>query len=426
MWQCRSCEFWNDEAADSCVRCHQERAETPSGERAAPEVAGGEQPRRGRWGRLEWIAAGVIAVCVLALAGLGYLAWQRGLIDLNLDWLKRGSEEGATVAGGSFEVDIVQLEEDAHPLAGVYTDSLRSLKRLRPWADYVLEAQARLEELAEPAEWGEELPAEAVAYRGAAAGIAVELLERYADFEAYAAKYDDQELKPYQQLVRNEFVDRLGEALTAIGAVYAHDPVGQDSAYSLSDKAVAAVAEHAPEQAERLREVWGDAIYGRAQFLLDIEQQEEYRQLSARLEGVIELHRGFQTSLNELPPYNIRGGKLDKHGRATLELLDALAVQIEEVTLDFEEYRAGLNEALLSDRNRGLLIRIDDLCMEDHLYAFTEVYRIYAQDRELDHAAYGALAAHFDFVLQHWPRQEMAYRRVYNQYEAAWAALWTD
>lgn len=423
MWHCRACEFWNDETDAKCANCGRERGEVPSGasREAGPAVAAKTQRR---WGKLEWIAALVIAVCVLALGALSYLAWQRGLIDLNLDWLERGSDEAATVASGGFEVDIVQLEEDAHPLAGVYTDSLRSLRKLRPWADYVLASQARLEELAQPADWGEELSGEAVAYRTGAGDIAVELLARYADFEAYAAKYDDRELEPYQQLVRNEFIDRLAEALAAIGAVYAHDTVGQDAAYSLSDKSIAAVGQDAPEQAERLREVWGNAVYGRSQFLLDIEQQEEYRQLSARLEGLVELHRGFQTSLNELPPYNIRGGKLDKHGRATLELLDALALQIEEVTLDFEEYRSTLSEALLSDRNRGLVIRIDDLCLEDHLYAFTEVYRIYAQDRQLEHAAYGALAAHFDFVLAHWPRQEMAYRRVYGQYEAEWAAMW--
>lgn len=424
MWHCPECEFWNDEPSTECARCGRQRGEALSGARAKPEATGEDQRRRSRWGWLEWTALGVIAACVLALGFFGYSAWQRGTIRLDLSSLWAGDESGAGEGGSGPEADVAELLAQDHPLAVIYTVELRSLRHLRPHAELLLAVEEELAGLSEPVEWEEDLTEEARALRSAAGAAAEELLAQYGDFEQDCLRYSEPELEPYQQLVRNEYVNQLVAALTLIGAVYAHDKVGQDAAYALSDKMVVAVEQHLPVQVERLTEAWAEAVRQRSQFLLDLEQQEEYRQLAARLAGMAELHRGFQESLNELPPYNIRSGKLDKHGRAALELLDSLAASIEGMTLEFEDYRATLNENLLSDRNRGLIIKLEDLCQEDHLYAFTEIYRIYAQDRKLDHPAYAELALHFEFVLEHWPRQEMAYRRVYNQFEAEWAAVW--
>jgi len=59
------------------------------------------------------------------------------------------------------------------------------------------------------------------------------------------------------------------------------------------------------------------------------------------------------------------------------------------------------------------------------VYCFTEIYRIYANDKELEDPVYTKnLEVHFAFVKEHWSSLEFSYRKIAAQYEDEWARRW--
>ncbi|MBN2080830.1 hypothetical protein JW859_01355 [bacterium] len=460
MWQCPECQFWNDEPDDNCVRCRHKRGAQPSGVQGAQPVAAAQlepkaQPQptappqplrtvkpavdppdqpvaapdsvtkpakqRSGLGAVEWIAIVVIAGCLLALGWLGFNAWRGEGVTLPALANLFGTAETGSLLNGA---QIAQLEEDESPLATVYTAKVRNLKHFRPYADQLLATNSRLLELAEPLMERGGLTVEASAYLDALKATGDELLTSFAAYQADCDKYRSEDLEAYLSLIRFEYLRQFDDVLNRVAAVYARDTVGEHAAYDLSEAIPAALGADSSDHPELYLLTWSEAVAARQELLLNIEQEDEYKRLAAYANGLKDYHRSFQASLDQIPPYQIKNGRLDKSARDTLELLDTLATTIEEMVVDFEEYKAGLQLSALSDTNTTQLKKFESLAQEDHLYAFTEIYRIYARDRKLELPVYQRLKDHFAFAEQHWPEKEMTYRRIYTQYEEEWAALW--
>jgi len=452
MWQCPECQFWNDEPDDNCVRCQRKRGAQPSGAKgsqpaaqpqtqprpapaakpvggppegpeAAPDAVTRPAKRSSGLGAVEWIAIVVIAGCLVVLGWLGFNAWRgEGATLPALANLFGTADTGSQLN----REQIAQLAEDESPLATVYQSKARNLKRFRPYADELLAVDTELLALAEPRMERGGLTAEASAYLDTLKATGDRLLTSLAAYEADCDKYRHEDLEPYLSLIRFEYLRLLDDVLTRVGAVYARDTVGEHAAYELSETIPAALGAGSSDHPELYQLTWAEAVAARQELLLNIEQEEEYKRLAAFASALKDYHRDFQASLDQLPPYQMRNGRLDQSARETLELLDALATTIEEMTVEFEEYTAGLELSALSDTNTAQLKKFESLAQEDHLYAFTEIYRIYANDRKLELPVYQRLKDHFAFAEQHWPEREMTYRRIYTQYEEEWAARWVS
>jgi len=431
MWQCPQCEYLNDEPAEVCERCQFEREQPPaeSTREQSPQQTVGPhlsaagqdvQPPR-RWSKLERIALIVILVCAVGLIALALYAWRTGFSLTDL----RGSGSEAAASASSDEASGADQGVPAdHPLNVIYTDKQRGLKRFQRYADSILEFERQLGQLPAPDLTGKTLTEETVDYLAQLNGLGNELLDSYQDFEDDAQRQGDAGLAPYLEALRQAYLTDMKALLDKTGEVYARDDYAQHAAYGLSDVFAKAVEEASPDGAEELRQLWLEYAGQRQEYLLNMAQVEETRHLSALLASLQEIRSTYQDSMSQLPPYEVHNGLLDKAGRDILDLLDSLASNIEVVVREYEEYTATLNVAELSNANRDLLDQFEKLAQQDHLYAFTETYRIYAQDRRLDHPAYARLGDHYEFVAEHWPELEMSYRRVYSQYEGEWAATW--
>jgi hypothetical protein len=313
-----------------------------------------------------------------------------------------------------------------HPLQVIYDADQRDLRHFQRYADSILDFENQLATLTVPDLSGKTLTEEIVAYLEQLNGLGNELLDDYRVFEQDAQRRRNAALDPYLEVIRQAYVSGMAALMTRTGEVYAQDDYAQHAAYGLSDVFANAMEEASPEAAAELRQLWLEYSGQRQEYLLNLAQVEETRRLSALLASLQEIRSSYQDGMSRLPPYQARNGLLNKAGRDILDLLDTLASNIEVVVQEYDDYAATLNIAELSNANLDLMNRLEELAQQDHLYAFTETYRIYAQDRKLEHPAYARLGDHFEFAEQHWPAQEMAYRRVYSKYEGEWAAFWAN
>lgn len=444
MWQCPACEYWNDEPAQRCERCQAERDEDPLQPVAEPgpparfpqlDVFAGEEGGRRRWSALERAALAVIVACLLLLIGFAFCAW-RGWIKLPSGGGAGGAGQAATATGTAGSTAAAtsgaaqgtaatpEAAQAGDPLAAIYTDKQRGLRSLRPYADALQEYEEQVAQLEVPEFPGGRMSTDTADYLTRLHDLGQKLVASYQAFAEEQPRLEEPGLQDYLDLLNTAYAADFKDVLGRIGEVYSKDDYGQHSAYGLSDIIADAVEQVDADQAEDLRALWLTYVDGRKQYQLDQAQVEEHRRLSALLSALNEVHVKFQQSLNQLPPYSAPNGLLDHAGSDTLELLEALATNIETLVGEYEDYAATLDVVKLSRANRDLLDRFKELTQQDHLYAFTEVYRIYTQDRRLEDPAYARLEEHFDFAKQHWPEMEMSYRRVYTAAEDEWARVW--
>jgi len=433
MWQCPQCEYLNDEPAEVCERCQYERLQEPSTSTLAaaslPNAAPAAAPassagHRGRsWSKLELAALIVILVCAVGLIALGLYAWQSGFSITDLVARGGGAEPESAAPAAETPATSETAVAD-HPLEAIYTAKQRGLKRFRHFADEILDFENQLSQLSAPDLTVKTLTKEIVAYLERLNSLGSALFDSYQAFEDDASRQDDAGLTPYLEALRQAYLGDMKALLNKTGEVYSRDDYAQHPAYGLSDVFANAMEEANMEDAAELRQLWLEYAGQRQEYLLNMAQVEETRHLSALLASLQEIRAGYQESMSQLPPYQARNGLLDKTGRNVLDLLESLASNIEIVVTEFEDYIATLKVAELSNTNLDLIDQFEELAQQDHLYAFTESYRIYAQDRRLEHPAYARLGDHFEFVTQHWPELEMEYRRVYSQDEGEWTALW--
>ena len=66
------------------------------------------------------------------------------------------------------------------------------------------------------------------------------------------------------------------------------------------------------------------------------------------------------------------------------------------------------------------------LAQEDHMYAFSETYYLYENDKNLEHPAYERLRDHYEWANMHWPDIEGRYIQVFRSAVGRWAERWAQ
>lgn len=464
MWECPGCSYQNDDWDEACQRCGVERisaaAPEPAGLAPAqvgdatqvtapiapvPEIPTQQAPaappsapvvvvtplpaRRSRAADAALII--VILLCLAGLGGVGYLAWQRGLLDEYLPEQFAGGMSptvAAPGAGGTVEGDAAMLSEEdilEDPLDRVEQGRAPGLGALKPYAKQLREARQALAVTTFKTSEPGVLSPESQQLLSGTGALGESLLAAYQEFEGKAARISSEKTQEYKQLLRDEFQARFIELLDVIGQAYAMDKSGQHQAYLLSDNVPRVLEQYQQIDPAPLREHWQTALHAREQLFLDIQNLDIYRQLTARYEALLEVHNEFNNAMQAIPPYRTRAGVLDANGGQALTLYDSLATKVEDATLEFQTYTAGLDPNTTSDKRKELLKAFLDLAQADHFTCFLETYKIYAMDHDLTHDAYTRLIeVHYPFVKANWPEREPDYRATSYKYEEEWKQRW--
>lgn len=486
MWECSGCNYHNDDWDETCQRCGMERisaqavepaaagapapaptdatlvtplaaptaqpvagaapqapvqqaAAVPQTQAAAPqyqqlllEQQAGAQPRARRSDALLIV---LILVILAGLAGVVYLAWWRELLDPYLPEQMRRvlpyapPGEGASATGepasGTQQAPLDEQDILEDPLDRVEQGSAPGLNALKPFAKSLRAARQTLVETTfHDAELGTLTP-ESQQLLASTAALGDSLVKDYQSFENKAARITSEKTQEYKQLLRDEFLARFIELFDVIGQAYAMDKTGENQAYLLSDNVPRVLEQYKQIDPAPLREHWQTVLHAREQLFLDMKNQEAYRQLQARYDALLEVHNQFREAMKAVPPYHIRAGMLDESAGKALTLYDSLATKIEDLTVEFEQYRSGLDASTESDKRKELIKSFTDLAQTDHYTCFLETYKIYAMDHDLTHDAYTRLVdVHYPFVKAHWPEKVTAYDAASYKYEEEWKLRW--
>jgi hypothetical protein len=473
MWTCSGCNYHNEDWDETCQRCGIERISSQALEPAATgapphadatlvaplaaqlhqQVANAAQPAPEypatttpppqivalelpaatppRPRKTEALLIVLILVILASLAGVVYLAWWRELLDPYLPEQMRRvlpyapPATGADAASGTPQAALSEQDILEDPLDRIDQGSAPGLNTLKPFAKSLRTArQTLMETTFHDAELGTLTP-ESQQLLASTAALGEGLLKDYQSFEDKAARITNEKTAEYKQLLRDEFLKRFIELFDVIGQAYALDKTGQNQAYVLSDNVPRVLEQYKQIDPAPLRERWQQVLHAREQLFLDMKNQEEYRQLRARYEALLEVHNSFKDAMKAVPPYHIRAGMLDQNAEQALTLYDALATKIEDLALEFEQYRGGLDANTESDKRKELLKNFTDLAQTDHYTCFLETYKIYAMDQDLTHDAYTRLVeVHYPFAKEHWPEKVTSYDNASYQYEEEWKLRW--
>ena len=378
-----------------------------------------EPPARG----FPWAALILILVALAGLGAVGYVAWQRGLLDSVFP--QSGAQPPATqvkvvsapppTSGDTADED--QLDK--------LSDNVSGLGPYRRYVDILHKLDAELD---------------ATKIDTASPGVLAELTRQrmhelqdigsqfsrdYTDFEQRAVRDTAPMLQPYQEIVRQAFVERMRRFIATVGKAYVIEPKANFPVYTMSDTFIGTVKQAGRADPTVLTNEWLAAVHRQEQDVLSSQYAPQLAELQARIEKLKDLHRTTDQKLKAEPEYHIRGGSLGVTARELLDLYESLATQVEAQVVDFEKYVATLPpDHGGSDAIDAKIKEFNDLAQQDHFYAFSETYKIYEDDKDLDHPAYKRLKEHYEFVKTHWPKVEGNYVQVYTEAENKWAATW--
>jgi len=251
-----------------------------------------------------------------------------------------------------------------------------------------------------------------------------DLISKYGEFEDLVLQQDNTKLAKYQGLVRDEFTARFNELVDLLAQAYAKDEQGQAADYAMVDTLQAQLAKYGQIDTTAYKERWARAVHGQGQLSLDRANKDVYLQLEARYEALLDVHNQFNEIAKTIPTYTVHGGILPDAAVKVLDAYDALATAIEKLAVEFATYKGTLSPDLDSDKRKALIGKFEKLAQDDHLLCFEGVYKVYAQDRELENPAYQNLKQHYEFIRQYWPSQEGKYIATYTRYEDLWAERW--
>ncbi|MDQ3023265.1 MAG: hypothetical protein M3R04_02590 [bacterium] len=368
-----------------------------------------------------WMAIALIAAALAGLGAVGYLAWQRGLLG------GTASEEPLVKV---VEVNDQSVSGDGTAVEGDPLDKLDDkivgLKHYRPYADALRKMDAELEattiEVSEAGKLAESTKQRL--YELQPLGLA--FTSDYEEFERRAARDSGPKLQSYQEIVRTAFIARMQRFVEKIGEAYASEQGINNPVFTMSDTFIAAVDKYGRADAGPLREKWLAAVHAQEQSGLVDTYAPQIAEMQKRIEALKSLHREVDGLLKAAPEYHIRGGIIGSTARELLDVYDSLASRVEGMVVDFEQYVVDLPAEHNTDRINALVKEFNRLAQEDHFYAFSETYKIYQQDKELEHPAYVRLKEHFNFVEAHWPTAAGNYRQTYTAAETLWAKQWAS
>lgn len=434
MWQCPECKYQNDDWDDRCAKCGHSQPTSADAtiqsqaavtqitrDREGREKFGEQKKPRQQMGSVEKVSLVLVIASVLVLLVAGYVAWQRGYFSLETIGLKQDSQQmQATVAVKD------TWPPDDHVLGPVVVGELPGNKHAASYAEELLDFELALNELIAPEVTRGNLDEAEDAYLYRLNQMGRELLDSYRRFEQTAEIREGEETREAFEVVRTQYVTDFSNLLTEIGILYSHDTSGVHPAYILSDDIREQLMIYDVQAGALIEDTWMQAVYNRRQLELEEEQADILRELQTHLSELQSIHVEFGKALNDLPPYGEQNGYIDNVAHDTLTVLAAFAIQVEEKVIEYEKFAKGINEDRLADRVVETMEDFESMAQEDHLYVFSEIYNIYAIDKNLEDPVYVMLAEFYDFAEQHWPELSGTYQKVYREQESIWLRRWRE
>jgi hypothetical protein len=359
----------------------------------------------------------IIAICLLGLSAVTYVAWSRGLIKLpqpkppsQLDFVKLGLESTPAYPANAV-------------LQTLLADTDRNTRPLRPHAQLLFDCQAAFERILTNLGTGAADQAGLSHELDVAGNTARLLLEDYTDFEEQTLlrnrKLDQEKITS----LREEYAARAQQMMAILQLGYLQtDDIGH-SAFLFSDNIPQVFGKYGRIDASGYAAQWQDTRELRHQQELDIQFAAEIEELQAWYSTLATLHSQVEKVISGLGEISSNRGRLNPAAVKLVVLLDDYAYKIEGFNTDFENYADTLPDTG-SNTVRDLLAEFRALALEDHLYCFGTIYQRYAEDRYAELEQYDHLMEHYDYAVQWWPKSKYDYEGVYTKYETRWKELW--
>ena len=384
------------------------------------EVASGnaEVPEEKRGKRSELASVIIIAICLIGLVAVGYVAWSRGLISLP-----------QTVPQNALDYQALGYEsQPAYPkndaLSSLLADRSRTARAFQGHAQLLYDCQAAYARILDdmtpmPSQDGirEQLDrAEAVSKRW---------LEDYAGFEdATVPKMRKLDVDTIGML-REQYAARASElmGIMQLGYLGLNDP--QHTAFLFVDSIPQEFGRFGQIDASSFSEQWQQVREQRRQTELDVQYALEIEETEAWYSTLATLHAEVDKVIRSLGEVGSNRGRLNPAAVKLVVLLDDYATKIEGLNSEFEQYASSLPETECDSLNEAVE-KFRALALEDHMYCFGEIYKRYSEDRYAELEQYDRLGAHYEYAEQWWPRKKADYEGIFTTYEKRWRESWTE
>ncbi|MCB1216047.1 hypothetical protein KDL44_01555 [bacterium] len=381
-----------------------------SGNAVLPE----ETRRRGS----ELSAIIIIAVCLIGLCAVGFVAYSRGMISLP----KAAPEQALDFTALGFD------SQPAYPknqdLTELLADESRGMRPFRMHAQMLYDSQAayaRIMDVLTP------LPgqAEITEQLDMTSEVSSRLFDDYAEFEKETVPKQLSKSPETVELLRAQYAARAAEVMGILQQGYIGLDQPEHRAFLLSDSIPELFSRYGAIDATGFSEQWQLIRERRRQLELDEQYAAEIEETEAWYSTLASLHAEVDKVIRGLGEVSSNRGRLNPAAIKLIVLLDNYAGKIEELNTQFEEYAKAVPETDCDSLNEALA-NFRTLALEDHMYCFGEIYKRYSEDRYAELEQYDNLAAHFDYALIWWPRKKPEYEGIISTYEQRWRKSWVE
>ena len=359
----------------------------------------------------------IIAICLLGICAVSYVAWSRGLIKL-------------PESRAANQLDFARLGFIATPaypqnaeLQGLLASTVRNDRPLKPHAQLLFDCQAGFARILADLS---ESPLEQDAIRhelDITADLAGLLLEDYADFEERTITRNRRLDQESVSTLREQYAARAQQLMELLQTAYLQVDDISHPAFLYSDNIPEAFSKYGRIDASGYAAQWQGTREQRHQMELEIQYADVIDELRAWYSTLATLHGQVEKMIRDLGDISSNRGRLNPAGVKFVVLLDDYAFKIEDLNADFEDYARSLPDTG-SSTVHDLVEQFRALAQEDHLYCFGGIYQRYAEDKYAELEQYDNLNAHYEYALQWWPKAKYDYEGVYTKYENRWKDLW--
>ena len=360
----------------------------------------------------------IIAICLIGLCAVGYIAWSRGLIQLP----QKQEQSALEFETLGFETRPAYPKNDF--LKGLLEDDSRDAKRMRSQSMFLYDSQAALRAIRE------EITASDDQQRinellDTTSTLGKLLNDNYSSFEEKFAPGISGNTGDLLTGLREEYVARGNQIMAILQVGYLKLDEPEHTAFLLSDSMPQNFSRYGKVDASAYTEQWNAIREMRHQQELDLQYADYIRELDDWYATLATLHSEVDKVIRSLGEVSSNRGRLNPAAVKLVVLLDNYATKIEGLNTDYETW---LEEQPQTDSDsvNELIGRFRSLARDDHLHCFTEIYRRYVEDRYAELEQYDNLLAHYEYAQTWWPQSAQDYEAIYTTYETRWKERWVE
>jgi len=384
-------------------------------ELARSRVQEGAQTRPGRSNELAAIL--IIAVCLLGILAVSYIAWSRGLISLPAP--RTANQLDFTSLG--FEATPAYPQNEA--LQGLLASNVRAVRPLKPHAQLLFDCEAAFSRIQT------NLAAPGIDQAGivhqldVTADLASLLLEDYTRFEEQTVIHNRRIDQESVTVLREQYAARARQLMVILQAAYLMVEDTGHPAFLYTDNIPGVLGKYGRIDASTYPAQWQATREQRHQMELDEQYSDLINELNAWYSTLATLHGQVEAMIRDSGDVGSNRGRLNPAAVKLVVLLDDYAYKIEALNTDFESYVEALPDTR-SNTVHDLVEQFRALAQEDHLYCFGSIYQRYAEDRYAELDQYDNLNGHYEYAVLWWPKAKYDYEGVFTKYEERWKELW--